>query len=272
MSKKLLATVFSLSVVALSSPALMGSASADETADIAKGTAIAVEWDRRNQGFGDTTAVMKMELENRKGNKSTRSMKQKILEIPGENQGDKSLTIFDKPRDIKGTAFLSFAKIFDPDDQWIYLPAAKRVKRISSKNKSGPFVGSEFAYEDLTAQELGKYTYKWLRDQPCGDLTCAVIEQTPTYENSGYTKMEAQYDLSEYRQQKIDYFDRKGKLLKTLVYSDFRLHLDKYWRAYDLFMQNHQTGKKTRLVFDEIKFQTGLKDGDFRKNTLKRIK
>ena len=169
-----------------------------------KGQEVADEWDRRDQGFGDTVSSMKMELVNRHGDKSSWAMKQKVLEVPGHDAGDKSLTIFQSPRDIKGTAFLSFAKILDPDDQWLYLPALKRVKRISSTNKSGPFVGSEFAYEDLSAQELKKYTYKWLRDEPCGDLQCFVVEQAPTYKNSGYTRAVVWYDKSEYRQRKID--------------------------------------------------------------------
>lgn len=237
-----------------------------------KGTKIAEEWDLRDQGFGDSVATMQMVLVNRHGEESKREMRQKILEVPGHDVGDKSLTIFDKPRDVKGTAFLSFAKILDPDDQWLYLPALKRVKRISSKNKSGPFVGSEFSFEDLSATELKKYTYKWLRDEPCGELECFVVEQVPTYENSGYTKTIVWYDKSEYRQQKIDYYDRKESLLKTLVYTNFNKHLDKFWRAHEMQMINHQTGKKTNLVFANFEFQTGLSDGDFNKNSLKRAR
>ena len=66
----------------------------------------------------------------------------------------------DKPADVKGTALLSFSHVLEPDDQWLFLPALERVKRISSSNKSGPFMGSEFAYEDFTSQEVGKYKYK----------------------------------------------------------------------------------------------------------------
>ncbi len=237
-----------------------------------KGLKVAEEWDRRDQGFGDTVSDMEMVLVNRKGDKSSRKMRQKILEVPGHDVGDKSLTIFDSPRDIKGTAFLSFAKILDPDDQWLYLPALKRVKRISSKNKSGPFVGSEFAYEDLSARELEKFTYKWLRDEPCGELECFVLEQYPTYKDSGYTRMVVWYDKVEYRQQKIDYYDRKGSLLKTLTYTKYQRYLDKYWRAHDLYMVNHQTGKETRLMLSDISFRNGLKDSNFNKNSLKRVR
>lgn len=240
--------------------------------NVEKGNTIAAEWDRRDEGFEDSNATLKMVLENRHGDKSTRELRIKTLEIPDKSEGDKSLTVFKKPRDIKGTAFLSFAHIQDPDDQWLYLPALKRVKRISSKNKSGPFVGSEFSYEDMSAQELAKYTYKWLKDEPCGDLTCFVLEQRPTYENSGYTKMIVWYDQTEYRRQKIDFYDRKDSLLKSLDFSEYQLYLDKYWRAHHMRMVNHQTGKKTQLTFADYTFKTGLKDRDFTKNKLKKVK
>ncbi|WP_218048855.1 outer membrane lipoprotein-sorting protein [Curvivirga aplysinae] len=268
--KKLGFSFAALGLLALASPLLSSTAIAQT--DEEKGLEIATEWDKRDHGFGDSQATMQMVLVNRHGEESKREMRQKVLEVPGLDIGDKSLTIFDKPRDVKGTAFLSFAKILDPDDQWLYLPALKRVKRISSKNKSGPFVGSEFAFEDLSANELKKYTYKYLRDEKCGDLECFVVEQYPTYENSGYTKTIVWYDKDEYRQQKTEFYDRKKTLLKTLVYSDFKQYLGKHWRAHKMDMENHQTGKKTHLVFTEFEFQTGLKDGDFNKNSLKRAR
>ncbi|MBN2314343.1 MAG: outer membrane lipoprotein-sorting protein, partial [Sedimentisphaerales bacterium] len=111
-----------------------------------KGLAIARQADTRDKGFGDFTADMLMILMNKEGQKSEREMRIRTLEV--ENDGDKCLTIFDTPRDIKGTAFLSFTHKVGDDDQWLYLPAVARVKRISSRNKSGSFMGSEFSYED----------------------------------------------------------------------------------------------------------------------------
>ena len=239
---------------------------------VAKGKAIAQEWDRRNRGFGDTSASLKMILENRRGRTSERKMRIFTLEVPDENDGDKSLVVFDYPRDIKGTALLSYSHILKPDDQWLYLPALKRVKRISSNNKSGPFMGSEFAYEDISSQELKKFQYKWLRDEPCGKLQCFVLEQRPLYENSGYTRQIAWYDKSEYRVQRIDYYDRKDTLLKTLRFDKYKKYLGKYWRPHEMYMVNHQTGKKTRLIYENYKFRTGLKDSDFTVSRLKRIR
>ncbi len=242
----------------------------DEAA--ARGEAIAEEWDRRDRGFHDSRARLRMILENRAGQRSKRYLRIETLEAPGPDEGDKSLVVFDEPRDIKGTALLSYAHILEPDDQWLFLPALKRVKRIASNNRSGPFVGSEFAYEDIVAQELGKFSHRWLRDEPCGELRCFVLERKPLYENSGYTRQIAWYDQDGYRLQRIDYYDRKDDLLKSLTFGDYRQYLGKFWRANDLYMVNHQSGKKTRLLVDSIEFQTGLTDGDFTRGRLERIR
>ena len=168
-----------------------------------RGFEIAARSDRTDLGFGDSEVELKMVLRNAAGQEATRALRIVTLEKPDESVGDKSLVVFDTPRDIKGTALLSHAKILDPDDQWLYLPALKRVKRISSSNKSGPFVGSEFAFEDFTAIELNKFSYTYVGEVPCGDLTCDVLERTPRYETSGYTKQISWVDQADYQIRKV---------------------------------------------------------------------
>lgn len=236
----------------------------------ARGLEIAREAERCDQGFGDSKAHIKMVLKNRHGQESTREMRTRSMEV--ENDGDKLFIIFDTPRDVYGTAFLSFTHVNQPDDQWLYLPALKRVKRISSNNKSGPFVGSEFAYEDLVSQEVGKYTYKYLRDETLGGEECYVVERYPTYEHSGYTKQIVWFDQAEYRPQQVEYYDRKDELLKTLTFRDYRQYRDKFWRAQEMFMQNHQTQKSTLLVWSDYAFQNGYTERDFDTNSLKRAR
>lgn len=235
-----------------------------------RGLEIATEAERRDTGFHDSTASMKMLLRNRQGEESTRYIRVRTLEQLDD--GDKSLTIFDQPADVKGTAFLSFTHRTGPDDQWLYLPALKRVKRISSRNKSGPFMGSEFAYEDISSQELEKYTYKYLRDEPFQGMDCFVIERDPVDEYSGYTRQEVWIDKAEYRPQQIIYYDRKNAKLKTLLFSDYHQYLGKYWRAHVMDMENHQTGKSTRLTWSDYQFQTGLTERDFNRNNLDRVR
>ena len=235
-----------------------------------QGLAIAQEADKRDSGFGDYTSDVKMILKNKHGQESTREIRSRTLEVDGD--GDKSMTIFDKPRDIKGTALLSFTHKEGPDDQWLYLPALKRVKRIASDNKSGPFMGSEFAYEDISSQEVEKYTYKFLRDDTFNGMDVFVFERYPVDKKSGYTRQIVWLDKEYYKERKIEYYDRKDSLLKTLLFNDYNQYLDQYWRAHNMHMENHQTGKSTRLLQSNYQYRSGLSDRDFDKNSLKRIR
>lgn len=235
-----------------------------------KGLEIATERKQRDQGWGDSAADMTMVLRDARGQESKRKMRTRSLEI--SDDGDKGLTIFDQPRDVKGTAFLSFSHTTKPDDQWIYLPALKRVKRIASRNKSGPFVGSEFAYEDMSSFELEKYSFKYLKNETISGMDCYVIEQIPVDKFSGYRRMLVWVDTEHYRAIKVEFYDRKNSLLKILNLTEYQQYLDQYWRPMRSEMVNRQTGKSTLLITHEITFGNGLKDKDFNKNTLKRAR
>ena len=236
-----------------------------------KGLAIAMESDLRDEGFGDYTANMTMVLKNKQGKESTRAIRSKTLEVKGD--GDKSLSVFDTPRDVKGTAFLTFSHKVGDDEQWLYLPALKRVKRINSRNKSGSFMGSEFSYEDIASQEVEKYTYKYLREEEFQGQPAFVSESYPVdAKNSGYSKRVSWVDTKEYRLLKVEFYDRKKSLLKTLTVSGYQQYLDKYWRADTMSIVNHQTGKSTTLLWKDYSFQSGLTDKDFNSTSLKRVR
>lgn len=248
----------------------LGLAQYDTMAADGKGLAIAREADRRDQGWRDASATMAMVLRNRHGQESTREMRNKSLEVATD--GDKSLIVFDEPRDVRGTALLTFSHKVGDDDQWLYLPALKRVKRIASSNKSGPFMGSEFAYEDISSQEVEKYTYTYLRDEALNGLDCFVIERDPVDEDSGYSKQIVWIDKAEYRVHKVDYYDRKQSHLKTLSFHDYQQYLDKHWRAARLEMINHQTLKSTNLNFQNYVFASGLDEREFNQSGLARMR
>ena len=236
----------------------------------ARGLEIAVEADRRDLGFEDFAAELTMTLRNRHGEESTRRMRSTTLEQ--QDDGDKSMIVFDSPPDIDGTALLTFSHKTGDDDQWLYLPALKRVKRISSSNKSGPFVGSEFAYEDISSQEVEEYTYRYLRDEALDGTATYVIERYPVDPRSGYTRQVVWLDQQEYRPWKIDFFDRKDALLKTLIFSGYQQYADQYWRPERMEMVNHQTGKSTLLVWENYRFGNGLADADFNRAALARVR
>lgn len=248
---------------------LIGTSSFAST-DEQRGLEIAQERKLRDQGWVDSLSTMEMILTDSQGASSTRLMRLKSLEVDGD--GDKGLTIFDQPRDVKGTAFLNHSHITEADDQWLYLPALKRVKRISSRNKSGPFMGSEFSYEDLSSFELEKYRFTYLKQEQLNGSETFVLQQIPTDKHSGYTKQIAWLDTEHYRPLKVEFYDRRGALLKTLTFSDYQQYLSKFWRAHKMVMVNHLSGKSTELNTSDMQFQTGLSEKDFQKNVLKRIR
>jgi len=246
-----------------------GFASAPLAADDGgKGLTIAKERVARDEGWKDSESKTTMVLRNAQGEENKREIRSISLEVA--NDGDKGLTIFDEPKDVRGTAFLNHSHTGKPDDQWLYLPSVKRVKRIASRNKSGPFMASEFAYEDLSSFELTKFKFTWLRDDTLDGEAVFVVEQVPVDEFSGYSKSVVWLDQAEYRARKIEFYDRKNALLKTLVMSDYKQYLNKYWRPLKLQMTNHQTGKSTDLLVRDIEFGKGRTDADFDTNALQR--
>lgn len=235
-----------------------------------KGLAIALEADMRETGFGDTSADLTMLMETSSNQQIQREMRQLTLEV--EDDGDKTIIVFDRPRDLKGTAILTFTHKTGSDDQWLYLPALKRVKRISSSNKSGPFMGSEFAYEDLSSDEVEKYTYNYLRDKELDSERCFVVERIPVDKKSGYSRQITWVDQDNYLLRRIEYYDRKGDLLKTMDLHGYQKYLDRYWRAAQMVMTNHQTKRRTIMRFNNYQFQVGLVEQDFSSGSLSRIR
>ena len=133
-------------------------------------------------------------------------------------------------------------------------------------------MGSEFAFEDLSSFEVEKFSYKYLAEEEFAGLKAHKVEQYPLDENSGYTRRVAWLDVEELRPLKIDFYDRKDSLLKTLTFEDYTLYLDKFWRPAKQVMVNHQNGKSTELQMSNYQFKAGLKDSDFNKNALKRAR
>ena len=241
----------------------------DETPE-EKGLRLALEASASNEGFGDFTAGLTMVLRDRQGRESIRQMRFKVLEVPGD--GDKSLFVFDQPRDVQGTALLTHVHANTQDDQWLYLPALERVKRISASTRAGSFMGSEFSYEDMSAPEVEEFTYRYLRDEPCGELTCTVTEQFPLDDKSGYSRKIIWQDTSELRTWKMELYDRRDSHLKTLTFADYELYLDRFWRAGEQTMVNHLTGASTVLNWTDFQFGSGLEDGEFTQTALRRVR
>ncbi len=218
-------------------------------------------------GFKDSISKMQMKLINARGQEKVRTMSMKVLE--GESE-DKSLMEFLTPADVKGTKFLNYEHVDKDDDQWLYLPALKRVKRIASKNKSGSFMGSEFAYEDLSGFNVKKYNYEGKAEEVVvNGISMYKTYSTPISKYSGYTKLLSWIDKKTFLIQKIEYYDRKKELLKTAYFNRYKIFGDVY-RISKITMKNIQNDKTTILVWSEEKIKNGLKNRDFHKRYLKK--
>jgi hypothetical protein len=237
----------------------------------AAGEAIFREADRRESGYGDLQVDLEMILRTSNGNESRRSLKIRQLEVEGD--GDRLLVVFDTPKSIRGTALLSYAHKDAPDDQWMYLPALKRVKRIASQNRSGPFLSSEFAYEDMALQEVEKFAYRYLGTETLDGVEYYRVERYPTDENSGYSRQLVLLDADAFRIHEVAYYDRQDRLLKTLEVEGYQQHAETFWKPQRMLMANVQTGKTTELLWQDYRFETGLDaDRDFSTNSLRRVR
>ena len=228
---------------------------------------VAKKSDEVTSGFKSSSSTLIMTLINQSGEQTVRQMRGKTLEKSG---GDKSLIEFISPADVKGTKLLTYEHIGGDDDQWLYLPALKRVKRIASSNKSGSFMGSEFSYEDIGNQHYNKFTYgNKIEDVDLNGVECYKGERYPKDKNSGYTKQVSWVSKDKFLLLRVDYYDRKSELLKTAIFSDYK-QIDGVWRVGKIEMKNYQNDKSTVLIWKEDKIKVGLTAKEFNKRVLKK--
>jgi hypothetical protein len=237
-----------------------------QTDNAQKGFEIMKKAETTNNGFLGESASMEMILINAHGDKIARKMDSLVKET--ESDGDKSIITFKWPADVKGTKMLTWSHKTDNDDQWLYLPALKRVKRITSRNKTGSFMGSEFSYEDLGSQEVEKYTYNFVKDDKLEGRDIWVVERKSTDKNSGYSKETVYMDKEYQNPLKIEYYDRKGELLKVAKFINYKKY-GQFWRYDKIEMKNVQTKKQSILTWKERELNKKFSDSQFNQNRLK---
>ena len=222
------------------------------------GRQIAEYVDRYDRGWKDEVSRGEMTLYDADGDSVRRAFTRLSLERIGK--GDKFITKFLSPAEIKGVAALTHENPGSSDDNWLYLPANKRVRRISGANNTASFQGTEFTYEDLASIDPGEYRWRFVR---ATKVTVAGTEHpvfelaaTPTYKNTGYSRLTLFVHRKHWRQERIDYFDKTGRKLKSMESSKWLHQHGRFWRARRIKMTNHQTGRRTTLA--QEKYFTNL--------------
>jgi outer membrane lipoprotein-sorting protein len=219
------------------------------------------EAERRAAGFHDFTATLTMTLGEADGTEREREMRVLGLEVPGD--GQRTLLIFDRPRDLLGTSILTVTHRNERSEQWLYLPALRRSRRIATSDQSDAFMGSQFTYEDMVAQEFHRYTYQYLREEEIGRARAHVLERFPTDERSVYGSQIIWLDIEAYLVLRIDYFDRSHELVKSLAIEEYQQYAGKHWRPNRMVMTEARSGKSTTLAWSAYAFENGLTEEDF---------
>lgn len=221
--------------------------------------------DKAGDGFIGSSSEMTLILINAHGDKIERVMESKVFE--NNEEGNKSITEFIEPLDVKGTKLLTWTQKEDSNKQWLYLPRFKRIKKISSSGQSGSFMGSEFSYEDIAGNELDKYEYKLLKE----DEKAWTVEARPKNE-SGYSKIISTIDKSKLIPIKAEYFNKREELLKKSDMDKFKTYKvgnKEFNFANYIKMDNVQTKKSSIIQWKERKVGVKHKESDFKSTKLK---
>lgn len=184
----------------------------------------------------------------------------------------KSLIRFLKPADVKGTGFLmwEYRENNKDDDQWLFLPALGKVKRIAAREKSENFMGSDFTYEDIGGRELNDDEYELLGEEEVNGIDCYKVQAIPKQKDTAYNKRIVWVDKNNFVMTKVQFYDKKNRLLKVLDF--LKQHLDgNYWSVLKMKMENMQTEHKTVMEISDIQYDIGVKESFFTERYLKRV-
>jgi outer membrane lipoprotein-sorting protein len=218
-------------------------------------------------GYGDSQSKFVAVVKNKDGYESVREVRLKYFENAPE--GNMRLITFEKPKDLKRHALLTISYKAGEDEQWVFDPDNKQVRRILSNNAFTPFSGTEITFEDISSQDVDKYTYEFLKNDTLDNQPHYVVNRFPKDKYSGYSRLETWISTETYLITKINYFDHGNKLLKTLSLNDYKKYEGKFWRASSMNMENYQTGKTTELTWSDYRFNTGLNANDFSLTSLR---
>ena len=216
----------------------------------------------------DQAGTLTMTLTNRSGKTRVRTIEQLTKDFGTE---EKKVMFFTAPADVKNTSFMSWSydQAGKADDQWIYLPALKKVKRISSDSKSDYFMGSDFTYDDLGDRQPTSDTHTFLAEEQIDGQPCWVIESKPKDPDYMYGRTVTWVLKDQLIGKKKTFYDEDGALLKTLEVKKSAKNGD-YWIIHHSQMTNHQNNHTTTMQLANIKVDQGVSNKKFTERMMRR--
>lgn len=233
------------------------------------GMALMRQYVDADAGWQDATATLRMILKEPGGGRAERVLAVRLQEV--RDGGDRSLSVFLEPADVRGTALLIHSNPLAEDDQWLYLPSLHAQRRISSVNKSGPFLGSEFAFEDLSPFELEKYDYALAGEEAIDGAAHDLVEMRPRDAHSGYDRIVIAVERERLVIRRLTFHDRRGVPFKIQDNLDFELIGERHWRPSAMHMHNLRTGKQTEVEWRDHAVGVGVPESDFNAARLRAI-
>ena len=216
----------------------------------------------------DQTADLTMTLINSRGDERVREIKQFVKDFGDK---EKKIMFFQSPADVRNTSFMnwSYDEEGKDDDQWIYLPALKKVKRISSDSKSDYFMGSDFTYDDLGDRHPSSDTHKLLREETVDGEDCYVVESIPEEEDYMYSKTISWIVKDKWISRKKEFYDEDEDLLKILTVKKVE-EIKGFWVITHSEMFNVQKEHTTKMLLENVKIDSGIPDNKFTERMMKR--
>jgi outer membrane lipoprotein-sorting protein len=211
----------------------------------------------------DMKATLTMVLTNKRGKTRTSTIRS-----VSKDGTEKQIVWFLSPPDDKGVAFLKIEHDDKEDEMRLWLPAFKKIRRITAKKKADSFMGSDISYEDMTTRDLDDYSYELSGEETVEGKTFHVLVSTPNI-RSAYGRIVSWVSMDDYTVLKEEFYDRSGSLYKkrSVKYQSIK----GYDVPEEMFMEDLQKRHTTRLTFDNIDVDTGVKDGLFQEKNLKRL-
>ncbi len=237
--------------------------------DEQKGLELAQKVQNNISGFKKYSAEMEMTLTKENGKSVVRKIK--TFHKEEKDGGERVISIFEDPADVKGTKMYS-----QPDDQtfsedqWLFLPALGKTKRIANENKSGPFMGSEMAFEDLATGKLKKFQYKYAGTKTKNGKEYLILIMSPISKYSGYHHIESWIEKDRLIPAFSNYYDRKNELVKTQ--EEELKKMGSFYLTTKIKVHNHKTNRETTVVWSGFNFNTKLDETAFNPNNFERIK
>ena len=216
----------------------------------------------------DMTSDLTMTLTNSANNERVREIKQFTKDL---GKVDKKIMFFQSPADVKNTSFMSWS--YDDegkdDDQWIYLPALKKTKRISSDSKSDYFMGSDFTYDDLGDRKPNQDVHKIIRQEKLNDEQCYVIESSPIDKDYMYSKTITWIIKDKWIGLKKEFYDEDKELLKELTVEKYE-DINGFLIITHSEMKNKQKDHNTIMELKNVQINSGIEDAKFTERIMTR--